>query len=88
MLGLGCAPVYPSIIHMTPTLFGADKSQAMIGVQMASAYLGSCFAPPLYGLMANHISQAVLPYYLLVLLALMVVMHELTVKKTAKNVMT
>ena len=88
LLGLGCAPVYPSIIHMTPTLFGADKSQAMIGVQMASAYLGSCFAPPLYGLMANHISQAVLPYYLLVLLALMGVMHELTVKKTAKNVMT
>ena len=88
LLGLGCAPVYPSIIHMTPTLFGADKSQAMIGVQMASAYLGSCFAPPLYGLIANHISQAVLPYYLLVLLALMVVMHELTVKKTAKNVMT
>lgn len=85
LIGLGCAPVYPSIIHMTPSLFGADKSQAMIGVQMASAYLGSCFAPPLYGLIANHVSQAVLPYYILALLAVMVAMHELTVRKTAKR---
>lgn len=85
LIGLGCAPVYPSIIHMTPSLFGADKSQAMIGVQMASAYLGSCFAPPLYGLIANHVSQAVLPYYILALLAVMVAMHELTVIKTAKR---
>lgn len=85
LIGLGCAPVYPSIIHMTPSLFGADKSQAMIGVQMASAYLGSCFAPPLYGLIANHVSQAVLPYYILAFLAVMVAMHELTVIKTAKR---
>lgn len=82
LIGLGCAPVYPCIIHMTPSLFGAEKSQAMIGVQMASAYLGSCLAPPLYGLIANHISPSALPIYLAVFLALMVAMHETVVAKT------
>ena len=81
-VGLGCAPVYPSIIHMTPALFGADKSQAMIGVQMASAYLGSCFAPPLFGLIANHVTPALLPLFLAVFLVPMIVMHEIVVKKT------
>jgi len=83
IIGLGCAPVYPSIIHMTPALFGADKSQAMIGVQMASAYVGSCLAPPLFGLMANHVTIELLPLFLFVFLALMAVMHEIVVKKTA-----
>lgn len=85
LIGLGCAPVYPCIIHMTPSLFGADKSQAMIGVQMASAYIGSCFAPPLFGLIANHVTTALLPAYLFVFLALMVVMHEIVVKKTKRK---
>ncbi len=82
VIGLGCAPVYPCIIHMTPLLFGKDKSQAMIGVQMASAYIGSCLAPPLYGLIANHVSAELLPAYISVFFALMVVMHEIVVKKT------
>ena len=82
LIGLGCAPVYPCIIHMTPSLFGAEKSQAMIGVQMASAYLGSCLAPPVYGLIANHVSPSALPIYLAVFLALMVAMHEMVVVKT------
>ena len=67
---------------MTPLLFGKDKSQAMIGVQMASAYIGSCLAPPLYGLIANHVSAELLPAYISVFFALMVVMHEIVVKKT------
>ncbi len=83
VLGLGCAPIYPSIIHMTPTLFGSDKSQAMIGVQMASAYAGSCIAPPLYGLIANHVTTEILPAFLGVFLILMLIMHELVVKSTA-----
>ena len=49
LVGLGCAPIYPSIIHSTPIRFGADKSQALIGVQMASAYVGSCLMPPVFG---------------------------------------
>lgn len=81
LIGLGCAPVYPSIIHSTPDHFGADKSQAVIGVQMASAYVGSCFMPPLFGLIANHITVRLLPFYLLILLLLMVAMHERLNKK-------
>ncbi len=81
LVGLGCAPIYPCIIHSTPTHFGADKSQAIIGVQMASAYVGTCLMPPLFGLIANHISIALLPFYLLILLILMTVMHERLLKK-------
>lgn len=74
--GLGCAPIYPSIIHSTPTHFGADKSQAVIGVQMASAYVGTCLMPPVFGFLANHISVSLYPAFLLVILLIMVVMHE------------
>lgn len=76
LVGLGCAPVYPSIIHSTPEHFGADKSQALIGVQMASAYVGTCFMPPIFGFIANHISVSLFPVYLLAILVLMAVMHE------------
>ena len=76
MTGLGCAPIYPSIIHSTPVHFGADRSQAMIGVQMASAYVGTCLMPPVFGFLANHISVSLYPVFLLVILFLMVVMHE------------
>ena len=81
LIGLGCAPVYPCIIHSTPSHFGAERSQAIIGVQMASAYVGTCLMPPLFGLIANHISVRLLPVYLLILLALMVYMHELLERK-------
>lgn len=81
IVGLGCAPIYPCIIHSTPDHFGADKSQAIIGIQMASAYVGTCLMPPIFGLIANHITAALLPLYLLVLLVLMIVMHELLNKK-------
>ncbi|MBQ9743872.1 MAG: MFS transporter [Clostridia bacterium] len=76
VMGLGCAPVYPCIIHSTPARFGADKSQAMIGVQMASAYTGTCLMPPLFGLIAEHINIALFPVYVGALLILMIVMHE------------
>ena len=85
IIGLGCAPVYPCIIHMTPETFGEENSQAMIGVQMASAYFGSCFMPPLFGLIAQWLSVKLLPAFLLFFLLLMVLMHELVVKKTKKK---
>ena len=85
LVGLGCAPVYPSIIHSTPDRFGADQSQAIIGIQMASAYVGTCLMPPLFGLIANHISVSLLPPYLLVLLAMMALMHERLLKATGKK---
>ena len=81
LIGLGCAPIYPCIIHSTPEHFGEERSQAIIGVQMASAYVGTCLMPPLFGLIANHISIKLLPVYLLILLALMTYMHEVLERK-------
>ena len=83
LVGVGCAPIYPSIIHATPDHFGADRSQAVIGIQMASAYVGNLVMPPLFGLLANNITPALFPFYLLALLVLMVVMHEQLVRKTS-----
>lgn len=74
--GLGCAPIYPCIIHATPTNFGADKSQAIIGIQMAFAYIGSTLMPPLFGVLAQYISMTLLPWYLALFLLLMTVMLE------------
>ena len=83
LIGLGCAPIYPCAIHSTPAHFGADKSQAIIGVQMASAYIGTMLMPTLFGLIASRISVALLPCYLFAILVVMVIMHELLTKKTA-----
>ena len=85
MIGLGCAPIYPCIIHSTPAHFGAAQSQAIIGVQMASAYVGTCLMPPIFGLLAGHISVALLPGYLAVILALMVGMHESMIRKLRRK---
>lgn len=82
LIGLGCAPIYPCIIHSTPAHFGRDKSQAIIGVQMAAAYIGTMLMPPLFGILANHLSISLLPIYLLVLLATMAFMHERLIQKT------
>ena len=82
LIGLGCAPIYPCIIHSTPAHFGAENSQAMVGVQMASAYLGSCIMPPLFGLIANHLNIGLFPLYLLAILAVMVGMYRLSCTKT------
>ena len=85
LLGLGCAPIYPCIIHSTPEHFGEENSQAIIGVQMASAYTGTLLMPPLFGLLANHISVSLLPWYIGGILALMVLMCEALNRKTAKK---
>ena len=82
ILGMGCAPTYPCIIHATPIRFGREKSQAFIGVQMASAYMGSTLMPPLFGLIANHISVGLYPVYMTAILLLMAVMHERVVAAT------
>ncbi len=84
-VGLGCAPIYPCVIHSTPDHFGADKSQAIIGVQMASAYVGCLIMPPLFGLIARHISASWFPFYLAAILILMYAMHEVLIKRTDPN---
>lgn len=82
LIGLGCAPIYPCTIHSTPVHFGAENSQAIIGVQMACAYLGTCLAPPVFGLIAQHLSIGLFPVYLFAIMALMVALHEKMLKKT------
>lgn len=85
LIGLGCAPIYPSIIHSTPEHFGAEKSQAIIGVQMASAYIGTSFMPPLFGLIANHIGIALFPAFIALALILMAAMYQALEVKTKKS---
>lgn len=78
LVGLGCAPIYPCVIHSTPAHFGVDKSQAIVGVQMACAYIGSCFMPPLFGILANNVSVALFaPYMALILVVMIVAMERL-----------
>lgn len=81
LLGLGCAPIYPSIIHSIPLYFGKDKSQAIIGIQMAFAYLGVVLAPSLFGIIVEYISIYWLSVYLLIFTILMIVLHEILVKQ-------
>ena len=76
LIGLGCAPVYPCLIHSTPAHFGADRSQAIIGVQMASAYAGTSLMPPVFGVLAGSITVALLPWFLLAVLLMMMYTHQ------------
>ena len=82
IIGFGCAPIYPCIIHSTPNNFGAENSQGIIGVQMASAYVGSTLMPPLFGLIANHISLSLMPVFL----AFFIVLLFFMINKTEKAV--
>lgn len=82
VIGLGCAPVYPSVIHATPANFGSDKSQAIISVQMASAYVGSTFMPPLFGVLASLTGMWLMPYYIGVFFAVMILLMERTFRLT------
>lgn len=86
LIGLGCAPIYPCVIHSTPAYFGAENSQAIIGVQMASAYLGTCLAPPVFGLIAQNVSIRLFPFFLLAALIMMFLSHEALLRKTRKVV--
>ena len=72
MTGLGCAPIYPSLLHATPEHFGADLSQAVMGMQMACAYVGSMLMPPVFGLLAEYVSVELYPYLLLVIGVVMI----------------
>ena len=83
LIGFGCAPIYPCVIHSTPVHFGEDRSQAVIGVQMASAYVGTTLMPPLFGLIANLLTIRLLPVYLILILIVMVLMHERLLKITS-----
>lgn len=83
--GFGCAPVYPSIIHATPAHFGKENSQAIIGIQMASAYVGSTFMPPVFGMLANYTGLRLMPFYLAFFMILLLLMIRLTEKQCRRR---
>ena len=77
LAGFGCAPIFPCMIHATPDRFGKKNSQAVIGLQMACAYTGSTFGPPLFGLIVQKISVFWLPFYGMIFALLLIVLSEL-----------
>ena len=76
IIGFGCSPVYPSIIHSTPMNFGAENSQAVIGVQLTSAYIGSTFMPPVFGLLSSLAGLWIMPLYIGLFFGLVLLMTE------------
>lgn len=85
VIGFGCAPIYPCIIHSTPTNFGAENSGSIIGIQMAGAYVGSTFIPPLFGLLGRRLGFEIMPVYLAIFAVLMIIMTESTFRITRKG---
>lgn len=85
LVGIGCAPTFPSMLHRTPEVFGKDLSQAMMGVQMASAYLGSTFMPPLFGAAAGTFGLFFFPAFLLLLALLLVFCTERTTRRSVNT---
>ncbi|EXI63205.1 MFS transporter [Mannheimia granulomatis] len=84
IIGLGCAPIYPCFIHSTPDFFGKEISQSVIGIQMASAYIGVLALPPLFGLIASVIGIQLLPVYLLMMFGVMVYAYWNLLRKIEK----
>lgn len=84
LAGAGCAPIYPGLLHQTPERFGHQASQSMMGLQMAAAYLGSTLAPPLAGMITDHINIHFYPLFQLFFIIVLVIMVE-TCKPSKKR---
>jgi fucose permease len=84
-IGLGCAPVFPSLIHETPRNFGVEKSQSIIGLQMACAYIGVTFTPPLFGWIASGTGFFIFSMFIGIFLVLNIIMIEILHRKVSKN---
>ena len=80
-IGIGCAPIYPSLIHETPNTFGKERSQSLMGIQMASAYVGSTFIPPLFGFIGSKLGYGLFPYFLGLMLVIMIISVSYIYKK-------
>jgi fucose permease len=81
---LGCAPIFPSLLHETPVNFGTERSQAIMGLQMASAYVGTTFMPPLFGMMASRVGFHIFPFFIVAVLVVNVMMVEM-LNRNAKH---
>lgn len=76
LIGLGCAPIFPAMLHETPVRFGAGMSQSMMGVQMAAAYVGNTVMPPVFGFLGKTVGFWLLPLYILALSVILLLMTE------------
>ena len=85
LIGLGCAPIYPAMLHETPNRFGKELSQGIMGIQMATAYVGSTLVPPLFGALSRVTGFGILPYFLLILMIIMLVSSERVSKVCEKT---
>ena len=78
LMGFGCAPVYPCIMHATPNVFGEDKTQAIIGIQMGFAYMGSMLLSPFFGVLGQFVGMWLMPFYFGAAFVLMILLLEKT----------
>ena len=81
VVGLGGAPVYPCLMHLTPINFGKQNSQTIMGMQTASAYMGCTIMPPIFGIILQYLSPYLFGYYMLILVVFMVLGVEFLNKK-------
>jgi fucose permease len=81
IIGLGCAPIFPSLLHETPENFGNEHSQAIMGIQMASAYIGTTLMPPIFGYLASFISFNIFPVFIGIILIVKIIMMEILNRK-------
>jgi len=78
VLGIGFAPIFPSMLHITPRRFGPERSQSVIGLQMAFAYIGSTIMPSLFGILANRFGAWLYPWYQLLMVLALVLFSEVS----------
>jgi len=76
LIGLGCAPIFPGMVHETPARFGKSVSQKIVGLQMASSYVGATLMPPVFGAIGQYVDLALFPFYLLFILLMMFSLFE------------
>ncbi|MHB9294195.1 hypothetical protein Holit_03322 [Hollandina sp. SP2] len=81
MIGLGCAPIFPGLLHETPENFGGEYSQSIMGIQMASAYIGTTLMPPIFGRIASYINFDIFPLFIGIILLIKIIMVEILNKK-------
>lgn len=86
LIGTGMGPIYPAIQHMAPNNFGRRYSASVIGLQMASAYIGSTFMPTVFGLIQQNAGIGIMPVYLMAFAILNFVFLELAYRAIAKNI--
>ena len=87
LIGLGCAPIFPSLLHETPKNFGKEYSHIIIGLQMGCAYIGTSIMPPIFGLITSVTSFSIFPVFIGAVLVVKVVLTEVMNRKVDKNKM-